>query len=144
VLVVSKITSKVFQSHCNRISYSCDWQHRPEDRCRLISMHISFPLLYFPYGFISLNRSRHCMYRTAVTIRTAQRSLYVPPVYTFNNSKFSPHTVFMLFVWIWERTAIISLYNINWLVFITESECVYCAVRMKYLDTIHVNFSLWK
>ena len=24
------------------------------------------------------------------------------------------------FVWIWEQTAIISLYNINWLVFITE------------------------
>ena len=31
----------------------------------------------------------------------------------------------MCFVWISEQTAIISLYNINWLVFIT----VYCAVR---------------
>jgi len=28
-----------------------------------------------------------------------------------------------------KQTAIISLYNINWLVFITETECVYCAVR---------------
>jgi hypothetical protein len=27
-------------------------------------------------------------------------------------------------VWIWEQTAIISLYNTNWLVFITESECL--------------------
>jgi hypothetical protein len=27
------------------------------------------------------------------------------------------------------KTAIISLYNINWLVFITETRCVYCAVR---------------
>ena len=35
----------------------------------------------------------------------------------------------MCFVWIWEQTAIISLYNINWLVCITETECVYCAVR---------------
>ena len=35
----------------------------------------------------------------------------------------------MCFVWIWEQTSIISLYNINWLVFITETECVYCAVR---------------
>ena len=34
----------------------------------------------------------------------------------------------MCFVWIWEQTAIISLYNINWLVFITKTECVYCAV----------------
>jgi hypothetical protein len=28
------------------------------------------------------------------------------------------------------KTAIISLYSINWLVFITETECVYCAVRL--------------
>jgi len=28
----------------------------------------------------------------------------------------------MCFVWIWEQTAIISLYNINWLVFITDGE----------------------
>ena len=35
----------------------------------------------------------------------------------------------MCFVWIWEQTAIISFYSINWLVFITETECVYCAVR---------------
>ena len=30
----------------------------------------------------------------------------------------------MCFVWIWEQTAIISLYSINWLVFITEPECL--------------------
>ena len=30
----------------------------------------------------------------------------------------------MCFVWIWEQTAIISLYSINWLVFITETECL--------------------
>ena len=35
----------------------------------------------------------------------------------------------MCFVCISEQTAIISLYNINWLVCITETECVYCAVR---------------
>jgi hypothetical protein len=48
---------------------------------------------------------------------------------TFSNSTFCPHSVFMCFVWIWEQTAIISLYNISWLVFITETQCVYCAVR---------------
>jgi len=48
---------------------------------------------------------------------------------TLSNSTFCPHSVFMCFVWIWEQTAIISLYSINWLVFITEMECVYCAVR---------------
>ena len=45
------------------------------------------------------------------------------------NSTFWPHSVFMYFVLIWDQTAIISLYSINWLVFITETECVYCAVR---------------
>jgi ribosomal protein S26 len=37
--------------------------------------------------------------------------------------------VFMCFVWIWKQTAIISLYSINWLDFITETECVYCTVQ---------------
>jgi len=45
------------------------------------------------------------------------------------NSTFCPYSVFVCFVWIWEQTAIISLYSINWLVFITETESVYCAVR---------------
>ena len=35
----------------------------------------------------------------------------------------------MCFVWISEQKAIISLYNINWLVFIPDTECIYCAVR---------------
>jgi len=59
---------------------------------------------------------------------------------TFSNSTFCPHSVFMCFMWIWEQTAIISLYNINWLVFITETECVYCAVRTGSLSTIHADF----
>ena len=52
---------------------------------------------------------------------------------TFTNSTFCPHSVFMCFVWIWEQTAIVSLYNINWLVCITETESVYCTVRSRYL-----------
>jgi hypothetical protein len=35
----------------------------------------------------------------------------------------------MRFVWISENTAIISLYSIYWLAFITEMGCVHCAVR---------------
>jgi hypothetical protein len=30
----------------------------------------------------------------------------------------------MCLLWIWEQTAIISLYSINWLVLITETECL--------------------
>jgi len=42
----------------------------------------------------------------------------------------------MCFVWISEQTAIISLYSNKWLVFITETECVYCAVRAQYIIQI--------
>ena len=60
--------------------------------------------------------------------------------FTFSNSTFCPHSVFMYFVWIWEQTAIISLNNINWLVCITESECVYCAVRPEHLTFSNSTF----
>jgi len=79
--------------------------------------------LYVPH-------SSHYMYRTAVTICTAcghcmyrLRSLCTASL-TFSNSAFCPHTVFMCFVWISEQTAIISLYSVNWLVCITETESV--------------------
>ena len=42
----------------------------------------------------------------------------------------------MCFVWIWEQTAIISLYTINWLVCITGTASVYCAVRTGSLNKI--------
>ena len=49
----------------------------------------------------------------------------------------------MCFVWIWEQTAIISQYSINWLVCITETESVYCAVRTGSLYIIQVMCFLW-
>ena len=49
----------------------------------------------------------------------------------------------MCFVWIWEQTAIISLCNINSLVCITETECVYCAVRTGSLYIIQVMCFVW-
>ena len=50
------------------------------------------------------------------------------------HSTFCPHSVFMCFVSIWEQTAIISLYSIDWLVCITETECVYWVVRTGSLN----------
>jgi len=78
--------------------------------------------------------SGHYMYRTVVTICTASL--------IFNDSMFGPHSVFMCFVWIWEQTAIISLYSINWLVFISETKSVCCAVRTGYLYIIQVKLSI--
>jgi len=45
-----------------------------------------------------------------------------------------PHTVFMCFVFIWERTATCATYSINWLVFITQMKSVYSAVRTGSLN----------
>ena len=104
-----------------------------------------------------VQHSGHYMYRTVVTICTAQWSLYVPhsghymyrtlvtictTSLTFTNLRSAHTAVFMCFVWISEQTAIISLYNITWVVFITETECVYCAVRTDCLNITLVNFSI--
>jgi hypothetical protein len=50
----------------------------------------------------------------------AQWLLYVSPGLSFTNSAFCTHSVFMCFVWIWVQTAIIYLYSIKWLIFITD------------------------
>jgi len=50
--------------------------------------------------------------------------------------------VYLCFVWISEQAAIISLHIINWLVFITETECVYCAVRAESVNTVPFNLGL--
>jgi hypothetical protein len=65
----------------------------------------------------------------ALTLCSPVATVYAPPGLTCSNSTFCPHSVFMCFVWISEQTMIVSLYNINWLGFISEAEFVYCAVR---------------
>ena len=44
----------------------------------------------------------------------------------------------MCFIGILEQTAIISLHGINWSIFVTEKESVYCAVRAESLNIIQV------
>jgi hypothetical protein len=82
--------------------------------------------LYVPSVVIICTASSHYMCR--------QWSLYVPSGLPFKKSMFCPHSVFMCSVWISEHAATISLYSINWLVCITETECVYCAVRTGSLN----------
>ena len=62
---------------------------------------------------IVLKRSGHYMYH-----QFNIQQLYVLPT----------QCISVFFLWILEQTAIISLYSINWLVFVTETESVYCAV----------------
>ena len=46
------------------------------------------------------------------------------------------------YVCVSEQTAFVFLHSINWLVFITEKEGVYCEVRAGSLNIIEVNFGL--
>ena len=65
---------------------------------------------------------------------------------TFSNSTFCPYNVFMCFVWISEQTAIISLYNINWLVFIIETSVftAWCGVDLSTLSITNLpDRSMW-
>ena len=52
----------------------------------------------------------------------------MPPGLKFKNSTWCLLYI-KCFVWISEQTATFALYIINWLVFITVVESVYCAVR---------------
>ena len=92
-----------------------------ETRCFLWSTNYNLNTIYMKFRADSI-----IFQTTVVTICT-------------NNLTFS---VFMCFVWIWDKTAIISLYSINWLVCITETECVHCAVHSVFLNTFHVNLNL--
>jgi hypothetical protein len=61
---------------------------------------------------------------------------------TSKNRTFYPHSVIICYVCVSEPTAIISLYNINLFVFVTERDRAFCAVRTGFLNTVQVNFSL--
>jgi len=50
----------------------------------------------------------------------------------------APHSVFMCSVRISEQTAIISLYIINRMVYITETKNVYCAERAGSLNIVQI------
>jgi hypothetical protein len=72
-----------------------------------------------------------------VSIRYTDWAIGPPQLLVYQHSQIlrsAPHNVFMCFVRISEQTATCATYSINWLVFITKTECVYCAVRTGYLN----------
>ena len=49
----------------------------------------------------------------------------------------------MCFVWISEQTAIILLYNINWLIFITEVDCLLRGADWVFIyDQVHFSLEM--
>ena len=59
--------------------------------------------------------------------------LYVPPDLTFANSTLCPQNAFLLYG---SRNVYFPVQH--WLVYLTETECVYCAVRTEYWNIIQV------
>ena len=68
-------------------------------------------------------------------------TLLLPPALTLIKPTFCPHDVSVCFVRMSEKTAIISLWSINWLVCIAEMKCVHCAVRKELLHFTEMNVS---
>ena len=58
------------------------------------------------------------------------------------NSMLCPNTAVMCLVWLSTRTALISLYRINWLAFIIETQDVYCAVSTECSTVTQLYVSL--
>jgi hypothetical protein len=122
-----------FRKNCEKIAIRCKKPAALAHVCNRGSTH------YFACPAKSLFAMRFVDCTCLLVLNGKCLMLWSPVVsirttcLTHTNSTFCPHCVFMWFVWIWEQTAIISLYSINWLVFITETECVYCAVRTEYL-----------
>ena len=109
-------------SHCAVLQHYKHYKHYkhytqfpPTSFC--VASHF-FTACFFVWKWLSGVKVWMCsVYRWTVC---SQWLLCAPPGSALSNSTFCPHSVFMCFVWISEQTAIISLYNINWLVCITE------------------------
>ena len=83
--------------------------HRPPYKVCSYLVAVRNIYYYIPQDNVSLKPSGYYIYHHVLRIQ---------------RSTFCPHTVFMCFVLSSEQTAIISLHSINWLVFITETECL--------------------
>jgi hypothetical protein len=66
----------------------------------------------------------------------------VPPTSTISNSAFCPQGVFMGFELFSELTAIISLNNVNQLIFVIETRRVFFAVRTECLNIVSTSFRI--
>jgi len=63
---------------------------------------------------------------------------YMYHQFNIHKSHVLPTQFIYVFVWLSEHTEIISLYSINWLVFITYSVIVYCAVQAGSLYILQI------
>ena len=97
-------------------------------RPHAVSKFFFFERMKEKFNYIPCNKSgRYFKYDINVVLNTLKQTGYWFALTNVILTIF--HFTQREFVCIWEQTAIISLYSINWLVCITETECVHCAVR---------------
>jgi len=75
--------------------------------------------------------------RERETVLTKKTRAFRDNVNAPKNSTFRTKSAFVCFVWVSEQTAIISLYRSKRLVFITETENVYCVVRTEFTCNVY-------
>jgi hypothetical protein len=140
-LCINLITYTWYDSSCEVwpvCSLSLDWRRVTQKVQLTHSLFCSGfePFSFCPYAVWSLWFTRSLAFLTNF-LKAASYSML-----NIKNPKFCPHSVFRCFLWLSGQTAIISLYSINWLVFITETESVYCAVRAASINIILINICL--
>jgi hypothetical protein len=57
----------------------------------------------------------------------------MPSAIIFRISAFCLHSAFVCFIWFAQKIMIISLNNMNWLVFVMDVDCVVCKVPTVFL-----------
>ena len=67
----------------------------------------------------------------------------MPPGLTLRNSSLCPKSIFYVALSYYNKQRLFSIYTINRLILITESVCVYGAVRSESLNVIQVYFGVW-
>jgi len=121
-------------------------------QCRIATVssldngHIDARNMYRSWNKYSEKQCAPCWLRLKKISLRLSLTLYYPVVNVYTksigseNSTFCPHSVFVFFNG--SQTAFISPYNIKLWDFITERECVYCAVRTETLYIIKVSLNL--
>jgi hypothetical protein len=92
-----------------------------------------FYLYYFTLRLLNFFPEPSKMYRELFITLKANRLLDSPTFLTFKNCTFCPYCIYVFCIYL-RRKSKFAIYNLNWLVFITETKSVYCALWIGSLN----------
>jgi len=133
-LIWSTILVRAF-SECGEPQANLDFAHLSN-----VTVHVSSEILIKPGNILNaVDLHGVCTLRHGRIVSSSVVTLYTIK-FNIKQSYVLPTQCVYVFVWISEQTAIISLCSNNWLVVVTDRECVYCAVRTGSSYRIRVSF----